>query len=134
MPTISAMDILNERNKLEIEHKQMKKEVISLEVENAKLKKDIDNKFNDLVKYEKENMLLKDENKYLLQRLKEMRHKSWFPVYQENLELQEQNKNLDATCNEVIGQLEIVEKELNQYKAVVQSIETFVGRFQDEKR
>jgi hypothetical protein len=39
----------------------------------------------------KENEKLKDENRYLLQRLKELRHKTWFPVYEENLKLTEEN-------------------------------------------
>jgi chromosome segregation ATPase len=96
-------------------------------IENENMKKHIQN-------LDKEIERLNGENRYLLQRLKEMRHKSWFPVYAENLELQEQNKNLDETCQELIEEYAKLEKEFNQYKGVVKSIEIFIGRFADEKR
>jgi hypothetical protein len=102
--------------------------------ENLDLKRVNNLQFLDLVKYEKEIKELKDENRYLLQRLKELRHKSWFGVYKENLELQEQNKNLDETCQEVIEEYRKLEKEFEQYKGIVKSIEIFVGRFSNEKR
>jgi hypothetical protein len=83
--------------------------------------------FKDLVDYEK-------EIKFLKQRNKELRQKSWFEVFKENLELKEENKNLDETCHEVIKEYAILEKEVEQYKAVLQSVEKFVGRFSNEKR
>jgi predicted metalloprotease with PDZ domain len=72
--------------------------------------KDMNTHVNNL---DKEIERLNGENRYLLQRLKEMRHKTWFPVYKENLELQE---------------------EIKQYQAVLESVEKFVGRFSNEKR
>jgi HD superfamily phosphohydrolase len=81
-----------------------------------------------------ENKKLKDENRYLLQRLKELRHKSWFPVYEENLKLAEQNKNLDETCQEVIKEYEKLEKEIEQYKTVLASVEKFIGQYSKEKK
>jgi hypothetical protein len=64
-------------------------------------------------KLQTENSNLRSENSYLIQRIKEFRHKTWFPVYKENLELQE---------------------ELKVAKAVIESVETFIGRFSNEKR
>jgi FtsZ-binding cell division protein ZapB len=82
----------------------------------------------------KENEKLKDENRYLLQRLKELRHKTWFPVYEENLKLSEENKNLDETCQEVIAEYEKLEKEIEQYKTVLASVEKFIGQYSKEKK
>jgi chromosome segregation ATPase len=56
---------------------------------------------------------LLDENRYLKQRLKELRHKTWFPVYEENLKLQQ---------------------ELDQYKTVLASVESFIGQYSNEKK
>jgi chromosome segregation ATPase len=89
------------------------------------------NHINDL---DKEIERLNGENRYLLKRLKELRHKSWFPVYKENLELLEQNKNLDETCQEVIAEYEKLEKELEQYKTVLKSVEQFIGQYSKEKK
>jgi myosin heavy subunit len=107
---------------------------LNLDNENIKLKREVEAQLQDLVKYEKEIKDLNGSNRYLLQRLKELRHKTWFPVYKENLELQEQNRNLDETCQEVIDEYRKLEKEVEQYKAVLQSVEQFVGRFANEKR
>jgi Asp-tRNA(Asn)/Glu-tRNA(Gln) amidotransferase B subunit len=81
-----------------------------------------------------EYQVLLDENRYLKQRLKEMRHKSWFPVYEENLKLAEENKNLDETCQEVIAEYAKLEKEVEQYKTVLASVETFIGQYSKEKK
>jgi FtsZ-binding cell division protein ZapB len=106
------------KTKTYIEHLQ--EQNVRLVLKNGELRKEIER--------------LDGENRYLLQRLKDFRHKSWFPVFKENLELQEANKNLDETCKEVIAEYEKLEKEFKQYKAVVQSVETFIRRFSDEKR
>jgi hypothetical protein len=45
--------------------------------------------------------------------VKEYRHKTWFPVYEENLKLQQ---------------------ELEQYKTVLASVETFIGQYSKEKK
>jgi chromosome segregation ATPase len=86
------------------------------------------------IELKKEIEILKSENRYLVQRLRELRHKSWFPVYKENLELQEQNKNLDETCTEVIAEYAKLEKEIEQYKSVLASVEKFIGQYSKEKK
>jgi uncharacterized protein YlxW (UPF0749 family) len=60
-----------------------------------------------------ENFNLKGEILYLKQKVKDYRHKTWFPVYEENLKLQQ---------------------ELEQYKTVLTSVETFIGQYSKEKR
>jgi Iap family predicted aminopeptidase len=77
-----------------------------LDTENVELKKENETKLKDLVKYEKEIQFLKQRNK-------ELRQKSWFEVFEENLKLAE---------------------EIKQYQAVLESVEKFVGRFSNEKR
>jgi hypothetical protein len=114
------MDILAKNNFLEMENETLKKE-------NEKLEKHKEIMFKDLVDYER-------EIKFLKQRNKELRQKSWFEVFEENLKLSEQNKNLDETCQEVIKEYANLEKEVEQYKVVLQSVEKFVGRFANEKR
>ena len=91
-----------------------------------------------------ENERLKDENKYLLQRLKEMRHKSWFPIFKENLDLQEEIKGLRNHIEYLDKQIEkgsyaIVEncdlrKEIEQYKTVLHSVQTFINQYSGEKK
>jgi hypothetical protein len=93
--------------------KEMLEENKKLLEENARLTKDkiwLENWNNDLVKAS-QNLL--DENRFLKQRNKELRQKSWFEVFEENLKLAE---------------------EIKQYQAVLESIEKFVGRFSNEKR
>jgi chromosome segregation ATPase len=101
---------------------------------NKELREEIEDMNTHINNLDKEIERLNGENRYLLQRLKELRHKTWFPVYKENLELQEANKNLDSTCKEVIEEYAKLEKEFEQYKAVVKAVETFIGRFSNEKR
>jgi hypothetical protein len=60
-----------------------------------------------------EHQTLLNENRYLKQKVKEYRHKTWFPVYEENLKLQQ---------------------ELEQYKTVLTSVETFIGQYSKEKK
>jgi hypothetical protein len=60
-----------------------------------------------------DHQALLDENRYLKQKVKEYRHKTWFPVYEENLKLQQ---------------------ELEQYKTVLSSVETFIGQYSKEKK
>jgi predicted nuclease with TOPRIM domain len=60
-----------------------------------------------------ENVSYEKEIQFLKQRNKELRQKSWYEVFEENLKLAE---------------------EIKQYKAVLESVEKFVGRFADEKR
>jgi regulator of replication initiation timing len=120
MSNINVMDILAKNSFLKMENETLKKE-------NEKLEKHKEIMFQDLVKYEKEIQFLKQRNK-------ELRQKSWYEVFEENLKLMEENKNLDETCQEVIKEYAILEKEIEQYKAVLQSVEKFVGRFSNEKR
>jgi regulator of replication initiation timing len=77
-----------------------------LEMENEQLKKELNNCLVD-------HQALLDENRYLKQKVKEYRHKTWFPVYEENLKLQQ---------------------ELDQYKTVLASVETFIGQYSKEKK
>ena len=55
--------------------------ISDLVVEYQKLKKELDKCLVD-------HQSLLDENRYLKQKVKEYRHKTWFPVYEENLKLQ----------------------------------------------
>jgi regulator of replication initiation timing len=71
-----------------------------------KLKKELDKCLVD-------HQMLLDENRYLKQKVKEYRHKTWFPVYEENLKLQQ---------------------EIEQYKTVLASVETFIGQYSKEKK
>jgi hypothetical protein len=48
--------------------------------------------------------------------------------------MEEKNKNLDETCKEVITEYAKLEKEIEQYKAVLESVERFVNRFTGEKK
>jgi hypothetical protein len=41
---------------------------------------------------------------------------------------------LDETCKEVIVEYEKLEKEVEQYKTVLASVETFIGQYSKEKK
>jgi cell shape-determining protein MreC len=105
----------------------LKINVLDVINENKKLGKELN---ECLLEYQ----VLLDENRYLKQRLKEMRHKSWFEVFEENLKLAEENKNLDETCKEIIVEYEELQKELEQYKTVLSSVEKFIGQYSKEKK
>jgi hypothetical protein len=81
-------------------------ESLETKKENLEIKRENNSKIQDLVKYEKEIAFLKQRNK-------ELRQKSWYEVFEENLKLAE---------------------EIKQYQAVLESVEKFVGRFSNEKR
>jgi prefoldin subunit 5 len=98
-----------------------------LEEENEKLK----NMFNIL---SDKILELEKENNYLAQRNKDLRQKTWFQVFEENLKLAEENKNLDETCKEVISEYAKLEKEIEQYKTVLASVEKFIGQYSKEKK
>jgi hypothetical protein len=95
-----------ENKKLLEENTRLTKRVVEEEMKQLDL---VDRLFSAEFKFEK----LNGENRYLLQRLKELRHKTWFPVYEENLKLQQ---------------------ELEQYKTVLSSVETFIGQYSKEKK
>jgi regulator of replication initiation timing len=112
-----------------------------LEEENEKFKNMFNLLSNKILELEKEissyildYQVLLDENRYLKQRNKELRQKSWFKVFEENLKLSEENKNLDETCQEVIAEYAKLEKEVEQYKSVLSSVETFIGQYSKEKK
>jgi DNA repair exonuclease SbcCD ATPase subunit len=115
-------------------YKEAREECQRLMEENERLKNDklFFEKWNDEFSIKCQSLV--DENRYLKQRLKELRHKSWFPVYEENLKLTEENKNLDETCKEVIVEYEKLEKEVEQYKNVLKSVEQFIGQYSKEKK
>jgi hypothetical protein len=94
--------------------------ISDLVVEINKLRSLIDKLSDRNLELEKEisgcivdHQVLLDENRYLKQKVKEYRHKTWFPVYEENLKLQQ---------------------ELEQYKTVLSSVETFIGQYSKEKK
>jgi 16S rRNA C1402 N4-methylase RsmH len=89
-----------------LENKELKKEIEALKAENERLTRTMD---VCVVEYQS----LLDENRYLKQKVKEYRHKTWFPVYEENLKLQQ---------------------ELEQYKTALTSVETFIGQYSKEKK
>jgi hypothetical protein len=98
---------LREENKsLLEENRRLTKRKVILQSEYVELRIKNEEMFQDLVKYEKEIQFLKQRNK-------ELRQKSWFEVFEENLKLAE---------------------EIKQYQAVLESVEKFVGRFSNEKR
>jgi hypothetical protein len=99
MSKINIMDVLAKTNWLEMENEQLKKA-------NQKLRELVEETSLD-------HQALLDENRYLKQKVKEYRHKTWFPVYEENLKLQQ---------------------ELEQYKTVLSSVETFIGQYSKEKK
>jgi L-lactate utilization protein LutC len=99
MSKINIMDVLAKTNWLEMENEQLKKA-------NQKLRELVEETSLD-------HQSLLDENRYLKQKVKEYRHKTWFPVYEENLKLQQ---------------------ELEQYKTVLSSVETFIGQYSKEKK
>jgi predicted nuclease with TOPRIM domain len=88
-----------------------------------KLKKELD-------KCLVEHQSLLDENRYLKQKVKEYRHKTWFPVYKENLELQEQLKK----HSDLLVENTKLFKENQQYETVLKSVEKFIGQYSKEKR
>jgi len=104
--TISVMDIIEENKRLKLKNQTLEITCQQIVKEYDKLREENENKFNDLVKYEKEIEFLKQRNK-------DLRQKTWFQVYEENLKLAE---------------------EIKQYQYILQSVETFIGRFQHEKR
>lgn len=100
--------------------KEKMEEIKKLRSENSRLDKTCVEFLNECVRLQTESSKqrmeisdLKKEIVYLKQRNKELRQKSWFEVFEENLKLAE---------------------EIKQYKAVLESIEKFVGRFSNEKR
>jgi regulator of replication initiation timing len=84
-----------------------------LEEENERLKNAMNGIFKEAERLQTENYNLKGELSYLKQKVKEYRHKTWFPVYEENLKLQQ---------------------ELEQYKTVLDSVESFIGQYSKEKK
>jgi hypothetical protein len=126
--------LLEENTRLTKRKVILQSEYVNLQIRNKEFEIECENLIN-------ENRQLKDENRYLLQRLKEMRHKTWFPVYEENLKLQEEIKGLRDHIHYIekedlkkFHDLVKYEKEVMQYKNVLESIEKFVGRFSNEKR
>jgi hypothetical protein len=103
-----------------LENKELKKEIEILKAENARLKNDklfFEEWNKEFIKDNQELLdkvkSLSGENDYLKQKVKEYRHKTWFPVYEENLKLQQ---------------------ELEQYKTVLTSVETFISQYSKEKK
>jgi hypothetical protein len=87
-------------------NQKLREENVKLLEENARLTRTMD---TCVVEYQ----ALLDENRYLKQKVKEYRHKTWFPVYEENLKLQQ---------------------EIEQYKTVLASVESFIGQYSKEKK
>jgi predicted nucleic acid-binding Zn-ribbon protein len=81
--------------------------------ENTRLNNAMSGIFKEAERLQNENYNLKGEISYLKQKVKEYRHKTWFPVYEENLKLQQ---------------------ELEQYKTVLKSVENFIGQYSKEKK
>jgi uncharacterized phage infection (PIP) family protein YhgE len=104
MSTISFL--VEEYHKLIEENNKLIVLLDQLSDRNNGLEKEINNVLTD-------HQSLLDENRYLKQKVKEYRHKTWFPVYEENLKLQQ---------------------ELEQYKTVLSSVETFIGQYSKEKK
>jgi chromosome segregation ATPase len=96
-----------------LENKELKNKIEILKNENTKLKQENVNHQLWVNEFKNECEKLMGENVYLKQRVKEFRHKTWFPVYEENLKLQQ---------------------ELEQYKTVLTSVETFIAQYSKEKK
>jgi predicted nucleic acid-binding Zn-ribbon protein len=93
--------------------RELNEENTRLLEENKRLINAMSGIFNEAERLQTENFNLKSEISYLKQKVKEYRHKTWFPVYEENLKLQQ---------------------ELEQYKTVLSSVETFIGQYSKEKK
>jgi predicted RNase H-like nuclease (RuvC/YqgF family) len=93
---------------------------------------------------------LENENKFLKERNKDLRQKTWYNVYQENLELQEAFKNSKESQEHMVNSINQLNKELKdcyesldglyqdfdeiakenvRLKEVIRSVETFVKQF-----
>jgi predicted nuclease with TOPRIM domain len=102
--------------------------------ENTRLNNAMSGIFKEAERLQTENYNLKGEISYLKQKVKEYRHKTWFPVYEENLKLAEDNKFLKNAYSELVSDYAKLEQELEQYKTVLSSVEKFIGQYSKEKK
>lgn len=98
--------LIQENERLTKRKELFQSEIVRLKVDVHNLKVENNTKLNDLEVCRKEIV-------YLKQRNKELRQKTWFQVYEENLKLQE---------------------EIKQYQTVLKSVETFINQYSSEKK
>jgi uncharacterized protein YcbX len=72
---------------------------------------------------------LESENEFLKQRNKDLRQKTWYSVYEENLKLKEQLKQTAEIVDKFYLSNVELEKENQQLKGVVESVQTFINQF-----
>jgi predicted nuclease with TOPRIM domain len=72
---------------------------------------------------------LRNEVAFLRERNKDLRQKTWFPVYDENIKLRKELKDCYESLDGLYQDFDELAKDNSRLKEVLRSVETFVKQF-----